>query len=63
MPPHVSLSIPHALVMAVLPPSVAEAAVETAVAEAATGAEAMVVEIKAETYCWGIQQSTIKRQQ
>ncbi len=63
MPPHVSLSIPHALAMAALPPSVAEAAVETVVGEAATGGEAMVVEIKAETDGWGIQQSTIKRQQ
>jgi hypothetical protein len=37
------------LAMAALLPLVAEAAVEMAVAEAATGGEAMVVEIMAET--------------
>jgi hypothetical protein len=46
---HVSPSIPCMLAMAVLPPSAAEAAVETAVAEAATSGEAIVVEIMAET--------------
>ncbi len=44
-----SPSIPCTLATAALPPSAAEAAVETAVAEAATGGEAMVVEITAET--------------
>jgi hypothetical protein len=45
LPQHVSPSIPCALAMAALPPAAAEAAV----AEAATGGEAMVVEIIAET--------------
>jgi hypothetical protein len=49
MPQHVSPSIPCALAMAALLPSAAEAAVETVVVEAATGGEAMVVEITAET--------------
>jgi hypothetical protein len=49
MPQHVPPSIPCVLATAVLPPSAAEAAVEMAVAEVATGGEAMVVEITAET--------------
>jgi hypothetical protein len=49
MPQHVSPSIPCPLATAALPPLAAEAAVETAVVEAATCGEAMVVEIKAET--------------
>ncbi len=49
MPQHVSHSIPCALATAGLPPLVAKAAMETAVAEAATSGEAMVVEIMAET--------------
>jgi hypothetical protein len=49
MPQHVSPSIPHALAMAALPPLAAEVLVEMAVAEAATGGEAMGVEIMAET--------------
>ncbi len=48
MPRHVSPSIPHALAMAALLPAAAEAAVEVAVAEAATGGEAMVAEIMVE---------------
>jgi hypothetical protein len=49
MPHHVSPSIPRALATAALPPLAAEAAVETAVAEAATGWEEIFVEITAET--------------
>ncbi len=49
MPQHVSPLIPRTLATAALPPSAAEAAVEMAVAVAATGGEAMVVEITAET--------------
>ncbi len=49
MPQHVSPSIPRALATAALPPAAAEVAVEVSVAEAATGGEAMVVEIMAET--------------
>jgi hypothetical protein len=49
MPQHVSPSIPRALATAALPPSAAEGAAETAVAEVATGGKAMVVEITAET--------------
>jgi hypothetical protein len=45
MPQHVSPSIPRVLATAALLP----VAVEAAVAEAATGGEAMVVEITAET--------------
>ncbi len=49
MPQHVSHSIPCTLATAALLPLAVEVAVETAVVEAATGGEGMVVEIKAET--------------
>jgi hypothetical protein len=48
MPSYVSPSIPHAMATAALLPLVAEVAVEMAVTEAATGGEAMVVEITTE---------------
>jgi hypothetical protein len=49
MPQHVPPSIPCVLAMAAFTQLAAEAAVETAVVEATTGGEAMVVEITAKT--------------